>query len=183
MPRTAWWTERLVKVALGTVGAYLNQIGLPDSAVVYVTSAPPEGIDWLSADDASEVGINYELFQSQATPEVTATGKDPPYDPMGTTAAFYSALAAADGESPCALVVPEKRGRGPFNEASIRSFFGAMSVPLMLTDTTLRGRDEVRVSYEYVTDRGRRCRGRADVETVYTLGKTLISRIMTLDGC
>ena len=30
------------------VGAYLNQIGLPDNAIVYVTSAPPEGIEWLT---------------------------------------------------------------------------------------------------------------------------------------
>jgi hypothetical protein len=27
---------------------YLNQIGLPDNAIVYVTSAPPEGIEWLT---------------------------------------------------------------------------------------------------------------------------------------
>lgn len=36
------------------VGAYLNQIALPDTAIVYVTSAPPEGIEWLSADKSSE---------------------------------------------------------------------------------------------------------------------------------
>ncbi|MDU0364384.1 hypothetical protein RWK44_28760 [Rhizobium sp. 25PS6] len=49
---------------------------------------------------------------------------------MGTVTAFYSALATADGETASALVVPEKRG--PFNEASIHTFFGAMSQPLKL---------------------------------------------------
>lgn len=58
-----------------------------------------------------------------------------------------------------------------------------MSEPLKLTGTTLRGADDIRVSYEYVTNAGRRCRGRADVQTVYAFGKTLISRIKALDGC
>lgn len=165
------------------VGAYLNQIGLPDNAIVYVTSAPPEGIEWLTADKAPTVGISYQQLRwenSAAPPEKVRAFQ---YDPMATVAAFYSALSAADGESASALVVPEKRGKGPFNEASIHAFFGAMSQPLKLTGTTLRSGDDVRVSYEYVTDGGRRCRGRADVQTVYVFGKTLISRIEALDGC
>jgi hypothetical protein len=81
------------------------------------------------------------------------------------------------------MVVPEKRGKGPFDEASIHTFFGAMSQPLKLTGTTLRGNDDIRVSYEYTTDAGRRCQGRADIQTAYMFGKTLISRIKALDGC
>ncbi|WP_245303149.1 hypothetical protein [Rhizobium esperanzae] len=102
---------------------------------------------------------------------------------MRTVTAFYSALAAADGETASALVIPEKRGQGPFNEASIHAFFGAMSQPLKLTGTALRGTDDVRVSYEYVTNEGRRCQGRAAVLTTYVFGKTLVSRIKALDGC
>ena len=45
------------------------------------------------------------------------------------------------------------------------------------------GDSQVRVSYTYETDTGRRCQGRADVETVYLYGGTLISRIKALDGC
>jgi len=56
------------------------------------------------------------------------------------------------------VVIPEKRGQGPFNEASIHAYFGAMSQPLKLAGTALRGNDEVRVTYEYVTNDGRRCR-------------------------
>jgi PAN domain len=39
------------------VGAYLNQLGLSQAAVAYVASAPPEGMTWLTPEDASRVGI------------------------------------------------------------------------------------------------------------------------------
>ncbi len=165
------------------VGAYLNQIGLPDNAIIYVTSAPPEGIEWLTADKATTVGISYQALRTEAPASVAGQVKPSPHDPMAAVTAFYSALAAADGETASALVLPEKRGKGPFNEASIHAFFGAMSKPLRLTATSLRGRDDVRVSYEYTTSAGRRCQGSADVQTIYVFGKTLISRIKALDGC
>lgn len=165
------------------VGAYLNQIGLPDSAIIYVTSAPPEGIEWLTADKASTVGIPYEVLRSEEPAAAVEEVKTFPHNPMATVTVFYSALAAADGETASALVVPEKRGKGPFNEASIQAFFGAMSEPLRLTGTTLLGSDDVRVSYQYTTVAGRHCEGRADVQTVHVFGKTLISRIKALDGC
>lgn len=164
------------------VGAYLNQLGLNDKAVVYVTSAPPEGVEWLTAQTASSVGIGYEAISVKA-PEMARPEKPTPHDPMSATTAFYTALSAADGESAASLVVPEKRGKGPFNEQSIHAFYGAMSVRLKLTGTSLSGQDTVRVSYEYRTDKGRQCRGRADVQTVYAYGRTLISKIKSLDGC
>lgn len=40
------------------VGAYLNQIGLPDKAVVYITSAAPRSMTWLTLADARQVGID-----------------------------------------------------------------------------------------------------------------------------
>ncbi|ARQ57961.1 crotonase/enoyl-CoA hydratase family protein [Rhizobium sp. Kim5] len=170
-------------VANALVGAYLNQLGLPDTAIAYVTSAPPEGIEWLTPAKAQGVGIAYDTVQLDAADAASDDGKTFPYDPMGTVTAFYSALAVADGETASALVIPEKRGKGPFNEASIHAFFGAMSQPLKLTGTALRGDNDVRVSYEYVTRDGRRCQGRADVQTTYAFGKTLVSKITALDGC
>ncbi|SEH24145.1 hypothetical protein [Rhizobium sp. NFR12] len=164
------------------VGAYLNQLGLNDRAVVYITSAPPEGVEWLTSQTAAAVGIGYEAI-SVSAPEVAKQDKPSAHDPMSATTAFYTALSAADGETAAALVVPEKRGKGPFNEQSIKAFYGAMSVPLKLTGTSLSGRDSVRVSYEYKTNQGRQCRGRADVQTIYAYGRTLISRIKALDGC
>ncbi|MBY3249893.1 hypothetical protein HFN72_34915 [Rhizobium laguerreae] len=164
------------------VGVYLNQLGLNDKAVVYVTSAPPEGVEWLTAQTAASVGIGYEPITIKA-PRVSEAERQLPYDPMSATTAFYTALSAADGEIAAALVVPDKRGMGPFNEQSIHAFYSAMSVPMKLTGTSLSTKDTVRVSYEYRTAQGRQCRGRADVETVYLYGRTLISRIRALDGC
>ncbi|MDR9821116.1 hypothetical protein RJJ63_17780 [Rhizobium hidalgonense] len=170
-------------VANALVGAYLNQLGLSDTAIAYVTSAPPEGIAWLTAAKAQAVGITYDAIDEDGPDPASEAGKTFPHDPMGAVTAFYSALAAADGETASALVIPEKRGKGPFNEASIHAFYGAMSQPFKLTGTALRGDDNVRVSYEYVTNDGRRCKGRADVQTTYVFGKTLVSRIKVLDGC
>jgi hypothetical protein len=165
------------------VGAYLNQIGMPEAAIVYVTSAPPEGIDWLTPQKAERVGITFELLRGQTATSVTPAGTSEPYDPMSAVTRFYGALSRADGEGAAAMVVPEKRGRGAFNEASIHSFYSAMSKPLTLTTTSRLSRDLVRVSYEYVTSAGRSCEGRAEVQTVHAYDRTLISRIKALDGC
>ncbi|MDO1585637.1 hypothetical protein [Rhizobium oryzicola] len=163
------------------VGAYLNQLGLSDRAVVYVTSAPPEGVEWLTAETAAAVGIAFVPVNK--APAVPERRQPLPHDLMSATTAFYAALASADGETAAALVVPEKRGKGPFNEQSIHAFYSAMTKSLKLTGTSLRGADTVRVTYEYTTDRGRVCNGRADVQTVFQYGRTLISRIKALDGC
>jgi hypothetical protein len=44
------------------VGAYLNQLGLPTSAIVYITDSPPNGIQWLSFADAQRVRIDVKLL-------------------------------------------------------------------------------------------------------------------------
>lgn len=164
------------------IGAYLNQLGLSDKAVVYVTSAPPEGVEWLTAETAAMVGIGYKAIDINASTTVQREAQLP-YDPISAITAFYTALSVADGETAAALVIPEKRGQGPFNERSINVFYSDMSDPLKLTSTSLLRGNTVRVSYEYTTTRGRQCRGRADVQTVYIYGHTLISKIKALDGC
>ncbi len=45
------------------VGAYLNKIGLPYNAVVYITSASPDSMIWLSKSDAQKIGIDVAFFQ------------------------------------------------------------------------------------------------------------------------
>jgi hypothetical protein len=53
------------------LGAYLSQIGLPESAIVYVTQAPPNSMTWLSMQDAVQRGIEVHLFSptpSQQSP-------------------------------------------------------------------------------------------------------------------
>lgn len=164
------------------VGAYLNQLGLNDKAIVYVTSAPPEGVEWLTTETAAAVGIAFDKISATA-PSVPETNRPSRYDPIAAATSFYTALSAADGEAAAALIVPEKRGKGPFNEHSIHAFYSAMSVPLKLTSTSLVAKDTVRVTYEYKTTQGRSCRGRAEVQTIYAFGRTLISRIKALGGC
>jgi hypothetical protein len=46
------------------VGAYLNRIGLPYSAVIYITQAAPNSMTWLSIADAEKQGIDVEPLAS-----------------------------------------------------------------------------------------------------------------------
>jgi hypothetical protein len=59
------------------VGAYLNQLGLPERAVVYITVSPSESVNWLDRDKAEAVGIDVKLLDNkvskQAAPKVTAS--------------------------------------------------------------------------------------------------------------
>jgi hypothetical protein len=44
-------------VANALLGGYLNRVGLPYSAVVYLTQSVPQSISWLSIADAKRLGI------------------------------------------------------------------------------------------------------------------------------
>ncbi|KQW72372.1 hypothetical protein ASD03_31945 [Ensifer sp. Root127] len=98
---------------------------------------PHEDIDWLFSRHA-EFGINYDPLQSEAVPEVTTTANDRRYDPMrtvlfGTRGRRRARLGTCDcGDGK----------QGAFNEASVRSYFGARSMPQTLTGTGVRRSDE-----------------------------------------
>ena len=47
------------------IGAYLNKIGLPYSAVIYITQAAPASMTWLSIADAKKHGIEVEPVGSR----------------------------------------------------------------------------------------------------------------------
>jgi len=67
----------ILPTAIGNalIGAYLNQLGLPTSSVIYITSAPPSEILWL--DEASKsAGINFDYFDLEATKTKSAASKD-----------------------------------------------------------------------------------------------------------
>jgi hypothetical protein len=55
------------------IGAYLNKIGLPYSAVIYITQAAPASMTWLSIADAKERGIDVEPFGSRQAVYAPAT--------------------------------------------------------------------------------------------------------------
>src|ERR1700692_435640 len=46
------------------LGAYLDQIGLPEDAIVYITQASPSSMKWLSMEEAAQHGIDVELLPS-----------------------------------------------------------------------------------------------------------------------
>lgn len=59
------------------IGAYLNQLGLSERAVLYITGAAPEDMAWLSPDEAEDLGIPMQRIGAAApparAPERTAT--------------------------------------------------------------------------------------------------------------
>jgi invasion protein IalB len=65
------------------IGAYLTKLGLPYSAVVYITQAAPRSMTWLSATEAKKHGIDVELVGSTQVanapaPVVPSTASAPP---------------------------------------------------------------------------------------------------------
>jgi len=56
------------------VGAYLNALGLPEAAVIYMTSAAPEDIQWLTMEDARKLGVAVAVL----TPQLAPPGRMPP---------------------------------------------------------------------------------------------------------
>ena len=68
------------------VGAYLNKIGLPYSAVVYITQAAPDSMTWLSFVDAEKRGIDVEQSGSPRDSRVAPVAVAPsaPLPPQGT---------------------------------------------------------------------------------------------------
>jgi SPOR domain len=61
-------THEVTSSGNALMGAYLNKIGLPYSAVIYITSAAPDSISWLSKPDAEKLGIEVSLFNTTAAP-------------------------------------------------------------------------------------------------------------------
>jgi hypothetical protein len=56
---------RSTGVANALLGAYLNRVGLPYSAVVYITQSVPQSITWLSIADAKRLGIEVSHWNPQ----------------------------------------------------------------------------------------------------------------------
>lgn len=160
------------------VGAYLNQIGLSDKAIVFVTNAPPEGITRLDKQLSQAYGITYTSVDENNTEVVVRreniiTKSD---DPIEVVKKFYSALSRSDGDTAASLVTPSKRGIGPFNEKNIANFFGNMKIPLVITDVQKLSDNLFQVKYNYTYTKTQ-CNGISTVETENLLGNVLIKKI------
>lgn len=87
------------------VGLYLGGLGLGPNVVKYVTSAPPDGMQWLSFRDAELLGISVTLLpgsEETAAPPVSRQAPAPAlpnmtgivgFDPENSTRAVGNSLA------------------------------------------------------------------------------------------
>jgi hypothetical protein len=57
------------------VGAYLSQLNLPSSAIIYITEARPEGMQWLNFIDAQHYGIDVHPLDLRSTQEASAPAR------------------------------------------------------------------------------------------------------------
>ncbi len=56
-------TGEVTSVGNAVIGAYLNQLGMPTSAIVYITEPAPDQIKWLTFADAQKYGIDVQRFE------------------------------------------------------------------------------------------------------------------------
>jgi hypothetical protein len=73
------------------VGSYLTQIGLSESAVVYITQAAPTKMTWLTFADAKRIGIEVVPweFEKDATKPTPPANQGGPYVPAPTPNKAY----------------------------------------------------------------------------------------------
>jgi hypothetical protein len=62
------------------IGAFLAHLGLSREAIEFVTIAPPDGVRWLTMEDAQRLGISIQRFsiQRSAPPSPRASGPSEP---------------------------------------------------------------------------------------------------------
>ncbi|MCJ9696623.1 PAN domain-containing protein [Rhizobium sp. PRIMUS64] len=54
------------------VGSYLQQLGLSANVIVYVTDAAPASMQWLTAADAKQIGLDIDLLAGDAPAQASA---------------------------------------------------------------------------------------------------------------
>jgi hypothetical protein len=84
------------------LGAYLDQIGLPEDAIVYITQAAPNSMKWLSMEEAAQHGIDVALLPppDAVPPSDPSAGQEQPQARLaGRAAGLVAALAARWSES------------------------------------------------------------------------------------
>ncbi len=74
--------QNVVSSGNALVGAYLTHLGLRDSAIIFITTASPVGMAWLTYDDAARYGIEVRRIEgvggAAGNPPATPTYRSPP---------------------------------------------------------------------------------------------------------
>lgn len=87
------------------VGAYLNKIGLPIQAILYITAAQPDSMIWLNVADAQAYGIDVQYLAAPASENPAALKQDMAASPLQTAAiAFVQSHAVAQSAPPTTSV-------------------------------------------------------------------------------
>jgi hypothetical protein len=81
------------------LGAYLDQIGLPEDAIVYITQAAPSSMKWLNMEEAAQHGIEVALLPPPdpvppSDPNATASQEQPQTSLAGRATGLVLTLAA-----------------------------------------------------------------------------------------
>jgi hypothetical protein len=73
------------------VGAYLSQLGLPASAIVYITETPPGDIRWMTLEEAKGHGIEATLVELTPKTSASSQATQPavPTDPAANRATAF----------------------------------------------------------------------------------------------
>lgn len=92
-------------LANAVVGAYATQLGLPMSAVIYISSAGPSDMRWLTVADARRFGIDVDTVEIEKKPTAVTRPMTTPPAPatmatkrwlvVGSSADFNNAISIA----------------------------------------------------------------------------------------
>jgi hypothetical protein len=96
---------------------------------------------------------------------------------------FYNALARGDGARAAAVVVPEKREKGPLSADELTRYYSSLRAPLRVTKIDPMNDDRVFVRYHFVTADNHICLGSAIVDTTPHDGGALVSGVHVFHGC
>ena len=132
---------------------------------------------------AAETGHHHRPLVAWVTDIFPIDDPTAEYGTAATTVrAFYSALAAGNGDVAAGFIVAEKRTKGPLSASELTRFYGHLVEPLELVDVKPSGSDEYLVRYRFRSNTGP-CDGRAIVGTIAKDGRNFIQSIRALDGC
>ena len=156
------------------VGRYLTLLNLPERAVIFVTNAPPAGMNWLTRANYNQSAIDTTFIGANPEYAVSARKK---LDAIGITTAFYNYLSQGEGGAAAALIIPEKRGIGAFNEKNMTNYFSGMKERLKIVDIKSETDGKVSVSYVYTRQDGFFCSTTASVTTRESFELLMIEKI------
>jgi hypothetical protein len=146
--------------------------GAPTAAAV---PAPPQLVPQLAAPSMSIPPPMQEAKSARVT-RPPAPLPTMPEAPAQAVAKFYRALSMGDGQAAAAIVIPAKRGVGPFDAANMSKFYRSFKEPLRVRSIRQIDANVVEARYSYRAS-ATPCEATAIVETEVVLHQTLIRRI------